>query len=102
MWQWCVRGLGCPGGSADLGFGGFGLVGAVGLVWAAGDAPVPGGHGGFRDGSGGGEGGVEDGEAGAPFKVGDEGGTELGVGGKVHLVGGLEEEVDQLLGLAAG
>ena len=72
------------------------------MVGAAGDAPVPGGHGGFGDGGVGGEGGVDDGEAGASFEVGDEGGAELGVGGKSLLVGGFEEELEPALALLVG
>lgn len=72
------------------------------MVRAAGDSPVPGGHGGIGDGSVGGEGGVDDGEAGAPLDVGDEGGAELGVGGEGQFVGGLEEELHPALALLVG
>jgi hypothetical protein len=78
-----------------LGFGVFGMVGT------SRDAPVPGGHGGLGDGSIRGKGGVDDGETRAPFEVGDESGTEFGVGGKLELVGGFEEP-DPALALLLG
>ena len=81
---------------AWLGFGGFGLVGT------SGDAPVPGGHGGFGDCGVGRKGGVDDGQARAPFEIGDEGGAELGAGGKLELVGGFEEEPDPAVALLLG
>lgn len=64
-----------------------------GLVWTAGQAPIPAGHG-FAVGDGvfGGL-AVEDGDAAAPFQVADEGGAEFGVGGHTDFVGGVEEEL---------
>jgi hypothetical protein len=38
--------------------------------------------------------GVDDCETGAPFKVGDESGAELGIGGEAEFVGGFEQEGD--------
>jgi hypothetical protein len=75
------------------------MVRGLGLVRASGDAPVPGGHGGFDDSGVSRKCGVDDGEARAPFEVSDESGAELGVGGEMEFVGRLEEKGDPAVAL---
>lgn len=83
-------------GRCGLRSSGFGIVRLIG---AAGNTPVPGGHGRIGDRSIDGERRVDNGKTRAPLEISDEGGTELRIGGEFELVCSFKKEANPALAL---